>query len=249
MCPTALHGVHTGKEGKAVLRMEVLADEYLRIWSISFGYPGSLNNLSIMARSPLMQRMRNGEWPLAIPEVNIGSMTLSWFYFIVDGIYPRHRIFINSYSKPRSQKEKAFSRQQEGVRKTVERVFAALNGRFLILARPFRVCGEKDIGNIVHSCAALHNAMMEFRKISGDNNGTKCMEIVPEAVCSTAIRELHVPRTESEKKAQAHITADLTENNEHHFQLKNALMEHVWQYRENGYQDSDSDDFKQLQVK
>jgi hypothetical protein len=124
-----------------------------------------------------------------------------------------------------------------------------LSGRFQILARPFRLLGKKDIGNIVHTCAALHNAMMEFRKISGDNNGTKCMEIVPEAVCSTAIRELHVPRTESEKKAQAHITADLTENNEHHFQLKNALMEHVWQYREKGYQDSDSDDFKQLQVK
>jgi hypothetical protein len=171
MCPTALHGVHTGKEGKQVLRMEVLADDYLRIWSISSGYPGSLNDLSIMARSPLMQRIRNGEWPLAIPEVNIGSMTLKGFYFIVDSIYPRHRIFINSYSKPRSQKEKAFSRQQEGVRKTVERVFAVLSGRFQILARPFRLWGKKDIGNIVHSCAALHNAMMEFRKISGDNNG------------------------------------------------------------------------------
>jgi hypothetical protein len=93
MFPTALHGAHTGKFGKPVLRMKVLCDDYLRIWSISFGYPESMNDLSIMAHSPLMQKIRNGEWPLAIPEVNIGSMTLSWFYFIVDGIYPRHRIF------------------------------------------------------------------------------------------------------------------------------------------------------------
>jgi deoxycytidylate deaminase len=160
-------------------------------------------------------------------------MTLSWFYYI-DGIYPRHRIFINSYSKPRSHKENAFSRQQEGVRKNVERVVAVLSGRFQILARPFRLWGKEDIGNIVHSCAALHNAMMEFRKSNGENNGTKCMEIVPEAVCLTTILELHVPRTEIEKKSRAHITADLTENNEHHFQLKNALMEHVWKYAKNG---------------
>jgi Plant transposon protein len=78
-----------------------------------------MNDLYIMAHSPLMQKIRNKEWPLAIPEVNIGSMTLSWFYFIVDGIYPRHRIFINSYSKPWSHNEKAFSRQQEGVINTV----------------------------------------------------------------------------------------------------------------------------------
>jgi hypothetical protein len=77
-------------------------------------------------------------------------------------------------------------------------------------------------------------------------NGTKCLEIVPEAVCSTTIRELHVPRTEIEKKARARITADLTENIEHHFQLKNALIEHVWKYGKKGYQDSDSDEFRQL---
>jgi hypothetical protein len=76
--------------------------------------------------------------------------------------------------------------------------------------------------------------MMEFRKINGENNGAKCMEIVPEAVCSTTIREFHVSRTEIEKKARAHITADLLENSEHHFQLKNALMEHVWKYGKKG---------------
>jgi hypothetical protein len=142
--PTAPHGVHTGKDGKPVLRMEVLSDDYLRIWRILFGYPGSMNDLSILAHSPLMQKIRNGESPLAIPEVDIGSMTLSSFYFIVDGIYPRHRFyFINSYSKPRSHKEKAFSRQQEGVGKTVERVCCSAQWTFPDFGTLVRTLWEK----------------------------------------------------------------------------------------------------------
>jgi Plant transposon protein len=101
-CPVAYHGRYVGKDGKPALRLEVLCDDYLRIWSCSFGFPASMNDISIMHHSPLFNKIVCGEWPLSRPETTISGFHVSWFYFLVDGIYPSYRIFVNSYSDPRT---------------------------------------------------------------------------------------------------------------------------------------------------
>jgi Plant transposon protein len=71
-----------------------------------------------------------GLWLPTRPETMIGTMPLTWYYCLADGIYPRWRIFIASITNPRTVKEKAFSKQQEAVRKCVERVFGVLFQQF-----------------------------------------------------------------------------------------------------------------------
>ncbi len=93
-----------------------------------------MNDIGIMHQSPLFQKIRTGEWPRLRPDIKIGNANVSWFHFVVDGIYPRYRMFLNSYTAPSSPREKAFAQQQEGVRKAVERVFAVLCSRFGVLS-------------------------------------------------------------------------------------------------------------------
>ncbi len=76
--------------------------------------------------------MRLGQYPPSHLTVNIAGMDLYWDYYLVDGIYPPWRIFIDTFANPRNKKEKAFSRQQESVRKAVERLFGVFK-RFGIL--------------------------------------------------------------------------------------------------------------------
>jgi Plant transposon protein len=119
-----------GMEKKKCVRLEVICDDFLYISRMSFVSPGARNDLNILYSSDHFNRIRMGRWPPTMPETMIGTLPLTWYYYLADGIYPRWRIFVRSITDPRTVKEEAFSRQQEAVRKGVERVFGVLFQHF-----------------------------------------------------------------------------------------------------------------------
>ena len=60
-CPNAWKGQFIGKEsGVPTLGLEAVADHSLWIWHAAFGFPGTMNDINIWDRSPLLQSMLDG---------------------------------------------------------------------------------------------------------------------------------------------------------------------------------------------
>lgn len=53
LCPIAWQGQCKGKDKRSTVRMEVICDDYLRIWYLNFGDPGAKNDKQIFHQSPL----------------------------------------------------------------------------------------------------------------------------------------------------------------------------------------------------
>lgn len=159
-------------------RMEVVCDDFLYIWHVMFGTPGSKNDINIMDQSPLFNAVRNGRWPPIRPETSLNGLALNWYYYLTDGIYPRFRIFVSSIQDPSTKKEKRFCAQQEGVRKGVEREFRVLFQRFRIIYQPSRLWYKEDMNSIVKACCILHNMIVKRRKHL--YTGTKSLQFVDE---------------------------------------------------------------------
>jgi Plant transposon protein len=62
-CPKALQGIHVGKDGDPVLRMEVVCDLDIWIWSSTFGFPGMMNDQNILELSPLLNNVIARRYP------------------------------------------------------------------------------------------------------------------------------------------------------------------------------------------
>jgi Plant transposon protein len=152
-CPVAWQGNHKGISKKPCNRMEIVCDDYQYIWHVMFGTPGSKNEINILHYSTLFKKIRTGAWPPCRPETVISGMPLTWYYYLVDGIYHRFRIFVSTFSNPRNLKENLFGKHQERARKSVERVFGVLFKRFQILYRPSRLWHKSDMLSIVEACS------------------------------------------------------------------------------------------------
>jgi len=62
-CPTAWHGMYTGKEKAPIIVLEAVASRSLWIWHAFFGLPGSLNDINVLDRSPVFQSLKDGSAP------------------------------------------------------------------------------------------------------------------------------------------------------------------------------------------
>jgi len=92
--------------------MEAVCDDYLYCWHLSFGIPGSKNDVNILYSSKLFQHIRSGAWPPLRPNSIISGLVLTWFYYLTDGIYPDCRVFFKTYNNPRNKKEKTFGNRK-----------------------------------------------------------------------------------------------------------------------------------------
>lgn len=104
--------------------LEADASQDLWIWHSFFGLPGSLNDINVLQRSPLFQRLTSGTSPEVEYEVNGNKYTM--WYYLADGIYPSWATFVKTISCPQGNKKKHFLNVQEAVRKDVERAFGVL---------------------------------------------------------------------------------------------------------------------------
>ena len=156
-CPTALHGQYKGRKESKSLVLEAVVDCDLRFWYINFGRPGSLNDLNILNQSSIVRKLLRHDFKIATKPYTINHTVRDYMYFLVDGIYPPWSIFVPTIKNPRNIKEKIFSKQQEGCRKDIERVFACLSQKFQILQRDIRLWYIPEISDVLKACIIMHN--------------------------------------------------------------------------------------------
>ena len=163
-CPKALQGIMKGKDGVPSVRMEVICDLDLWVWSFQFGMPGALNDLNILEVSSHFHDVLAGVFPPSQPSFTISGKVFTWFYYLTDGIYPSWKIFIKTIPSATSTKMKYFSKCQEGVRKCVERVFGVLFRRFKLLYVASEFWTVSKMRDVASCAVCLHNMIVEERR-------------------------------------------------------------------------------------
>ena len=121
--------------------------------------PGSLNDINVLNRSPLMNKITNGETTPV--EFVANGHTYNYGYYLADGIYQRWQTFVKPFSKPQGKKNLDFHNAQSAVRKDMERAFEILQAQFVIVRGPTRIWDQKILWYIMNACVIMHNMIME----------------------------------------------------------------------------------------
>jgi len=170
-CPKAWAGSFQGKEGVPTIVLEALSDYHLWFWHAAYGFAGTLNDVTILSYSTLLESLLNGtfhalEAPLMPYEINGEQFTK--MFILVDGIYPQYSRFVKAFKVPVTDRERKFSQWQEACRKDIERAFGVLQGKFQCMARPFHQMTLSLVGTRVAACLILHNMCVSDRVMDGD---------------------------------------------------------------------------------
>lgn len=227
-------GQYSGKEkGLPTMGLEAIVGPDAHIWWATFGYPGTLNDLTILDRSPLIQDIIDGR--IRCDPYQINGETFDEYYLLTDGIYPEWSCFVKSFKQPDTQKKKHFAQVQEAKRKEVERTFGILQGRFNILSVPGRSWSSMNMKKIVKACVILHNMIIDDQRdefsidshskfIDGLKNGSAVENL------SMMPRRLQEFRSPAPPSSIASICQNLksVKNKESNAALRQALIEHQW---------------------
>ncbi|XP_051140027.1 uncharacterized protein LOC127257638 [Andrographis paniculata] len=158
-CPVVWRGQYNGRYGYPTLILETAASQDLWIWHAFFGMPGTNNDVTVLDYSPLFNRYMDGTAPPIEYEVNGRQYNLP--YYLTDGIYPKHAVFMQAKNNPVTAKERAFTTLQEACRKDIERAFGVLQQKWRILAMPARMRKTSDLLRVMTTCIILHNMIVE----------------------------------------------------------------------------------------
>ncbi|XP_057719886.1 uncharacterized protein LOC130934320 [Arachis stenosperma] len=125
------------------------------------------------------------------------------------------------------EKRKLFAQYQEGQRKDVERAFGVLQARFAIIRGPACFWEKKKLANIMRACIILHNMIVEDERDTYAGNFAQGLEY------DDVENGLSQPQLGEEDFAPYHQflqrNAQLR-NRQQHRQLKEDLIEHIWQF-------------------
>jgi Plant transposon protein len=142
-------------------------------------------------------------------------------------------------------KEEAFLKQQESVRKSVERVFGVLFQRFHVRYRPLRLWYKDDLALVVHVCCVIHYMIVSSRR--DKYAGTRKMRLREhETRVPTDIRWVVSDRFRQVSHWREHI--DTIEDPAEHESLKQALASQIWEARGGvclSFEESDGDEFRE----
>jgi len=230
-CPVGWQGNYVSAGKKPALRMEAVCDDYPYCWHLGFRIPGSKNDLNILYASNLFRSIRQGLWPPSRPQTTIAGFSLSWFYYPTDGVYPDWRVFIKTYKHPKNRKKKNFGKQQEAVRKASERLFGVLFRKYRMLRNPCSLWYTDDMANIMEVGVIMHNMTVLERK--ANYTGTRKARVATDAAeteraGATTYHALEPPTDYYQRVNWLHEVAGQVESREHHAQLQNALVEHMY---------------------
>ncbi|XP_033147435.1 putative nuclease HARBI1 [Brassica rapa] len=223
-CPTAWKGQYARGSGKPTIVLEAVASFDLWIWHAFFGPPGTLNDINVLDRSPVFDDIIQGKAPQVTYSVNGREYHMA--YYLTDGIYPKWATFIQSIREPQGPKAVLFAKQQEAVRKDVERAFGVLQARFAIIKNPALFWDKAKIGNIMRACIILHNMIVEDERDGysllnvsefqqGEDTGSSHVYVDVERDIPSNITNMMGVRS---KIRDPHK----------HQQLKADLVEHIW---------------------
>lgn len=157
-CPSGWAAQYKGKKGKGCVA-EMCCGPDLWIWHLFCGNPGSLNDINILHRSPLLRQVYNQTMPHVDYEVNGNKYSRP--YWLADGIYPQLSIFVTGFAVPNTPIDKNFTYWQESIRKDIERAFGVLQARWGILTKPARQWHREYLDAVLECCVVLHNMIVE----------------------------------------------------------------------------------------
>lgn len=215
-CPKAWQGMYCGHVKEPTIILEAVASKDLWIWHAYFGLPGSNNDINVLQRSPLFEKLAIGEAPKVNYTINGHEYTMG--YYLADGIYPNWATFVKTIPSPMGNKRKYFAKAQEACRKDVERAFGVLQSRFAIVRGAARFWDEGTLAMIMKACVIMHNMIIEDEKDSQtDLNYIGIGETV--SVSHERTPQLH-------EFMETHMRI---RDKEVHTQLQEDLIEHLWQ--------------------
>ncbi len=192
-CPIAWQGQFSGKASMPSIVLEAFGDFNLFVWHAAFGWAGSMNDINIWDRSPLLQSFLDGSFSEQVDfTFQIGDSNFNKLWLLVDGIYPEIARFVKTCAVPIGRMQQVYSAWQESARKDIEHVFGVLQHKFHILTRPIELHKLSEIQQVVESCIILHNWMVSER-IARDE---------PETI------NWYEPALEIENEDEDHIDAD-----------------------------------------
>ncbi|KAF0712136.1 hypothetical protein AaE_012113, partial [Aphanomyces astaci] len=217
--PVAYQGQYQGRSGDRSIIMEAVAGPDLWIWHSYIGLPGSNNDINVLDRSPLVEKLIDGVAPHCNYTVN--GTTYSMAYLLVDGIYPNWPIFMKTISHPEGDKRKWYAKRQEAVRKDVERSFGVLQKRFAVLRNPCRLWNVEDIIVMWRACIILHNMIIEDERVRQEWYPTSG---------ATETNYISDNYTWSEGPTYNMILAgvDVVQDEAAYFKLREDLIAHLW---------------------
>ena len=139
--------------------LQGVASQDLWLWHTFFGMPGASNDINVLNASPVINDILMGKTP-DMPFI-VNETQYEFPYFLADGIYPNHAIFVKAYPYPEDERRKMFTKFQESARKDVERAFGAIKKKWQIIKRPMRYWDKDKITEIATACVILHNMAIE----------------------------------------------------------------------------------------
>lgn len=229
--------------------MEAACEDDLYCWRLGFGTSCSKNDVNILYASTLFHSIRQGSWPPTRPQTTVAGFSLMWSYYLTDGIYPNWRVSMKTYENPKNKKEINFGKQQETVRKAIERFFGGIFRKYRMLRNPCSLWYKKDTAYAMEACVVMHNMTVVERK--GNYTGTRKARVMADAAeaegaGSTTYHALVPPTDYFQCVNWLHEVAGQVESRAHHSQLQTALVEHMCtRAGESVVEESSGDDFDQ----
>jgi hypothetical protein len=222
-CPVQLQGQYKGHVDKPTIILEVVASDDLWIWHAFFGMPGSHNDINVLHRSPLFANLAEGTAPQVNFTVNEHDYTMG--YYLADGIYPSWATLVKTISKPIGNKNKYFAKAQEAARKAVERAFGVLQSRFAIVRGPARIWDTETLGMIMRACVIMHNMIVEDEGV-----------VDPDERFEDGGENVRPGHGQATRTLDQFIEAHKKiRDKETHVQLKEDLIEHLWNHHPDLY--------------
>jgi hypothetical protein len=239
MCPTAHQGHYLGKPGKPTVVLEGACNRDLRFFHADFGFPGSINDLSIVSRSSFIARHIDGSFPPAGFSYMLNGVERENPYYLGDGIYPDWSLFLRAFKRPTSTKEKLFTKLQESMRKDIERAFGVMHKRWHVLATPSRMWSVHKMEKTMYTCIILHNLIIDSYNMNDlsreDNMAAELDATEAEIMAEYTLTQLATTESlEREESSTISLYRHLHDEQtgimspEAYFRQRNEVIEHIW---------------------
>ncbi|XP_065869318.1 protein ALP1-like [Euphorbia lathyris] len=221
-CPTAWHGQYSGRSGSPIIILEAVADYDLWIWYAYFGMPGTNNDINVLESSHLFSNLANSIAPPM--HYTIQRKKYHMGYYLADGIYPKWSTLVQTIQDPQTLKMKHFAKKQESCRKDVERAFGVLQSKFAIIRNPVRFWKKNVLQDVMRTCIILHNMIIEDeRDLEAPIN-----VLIDKSTANVQMRPNYKAQFNEFLERQRQI-----KDQKAHFELRNALIEHLWEEHSN----------------
>ena len=161
-CPKIDQGQHKGHKGCGIV-VHAVAFHTLFCAHLFVGVPGAANDIQVLYRDSIFHQLLSGLGNIKSRLWTILGFPIIVLYFLADGIYPNMPVFVKPYpGDGTTEKQSVFNANQEAARKSVERLFGVVQGRFKIVRHGNKIeyHDKEFIINIIKLCFMLHNLIV-----------------------------------------------------------------------------------------